>query len=493
MRRRLLAVFTSLSCLTACGDAAFLPASDEDLAVIWEHTTWRPPVNAQIDVEQAPPSRLARYALSTNVGEVKVIEGDDTNVSTVGSGYGLRMDQGRQDLARISTQVIDEEGDHFDFIVVFPTFQDGMNAGFAYFTLLRNDVQGIGLGQLDASHAFGSQGRLQGMLNMNRPAAYTDLDGRSIDNAQSVIHPVMGQEMSHRWLSHARVRKTGFNGGQASDATLGRDRAHWSALMHTGPSSGPISVSVQDGVAWRDNGNGTFTALEVFNDTQRGVSLRSRFSTLDLYLMGFLSSDEVDPFFLITNATHGNQSVGATTQLTQGITISGTRVGFTVDDVIAAEGWRVPSVASSPKRFNVAMVVLTQPGQSASDVAELVAQVNGFRTQWEQRFSEWTGGVASVCTRLNGCDDGGGGTGGSTSSSSSSGGSTGNTSGGTGGASVPPGTTQPPEPDRDNGCSCGPNSAPGADTMLVVSILWLVRRRSSSRKLQRRGIALHQQ
>ena len=80
-----------------------LPAGPDELAVFWRHTDWRPPRDAVVDVRQAPPSRLQRYAVSTNVGDIKVIEGDSSNVSTAqtqqGTGYGLRMDEAMHPLA----------------------------------------------------------------------------------------------------------------------------------------------------------------------------------------------------------------------------------------------------------------------------------------------------------------------------------------------------------------------------------------------------------
>ncbi|MEW5855312.1 MAG: hypothetical protein AB2A00_41435 [Myxococcota bacterium] len=398
----------SLLLLAACAAPPDLPAGPGELGIFRRHTDWRPPTNARVDLHAAPPSRLSRYAVSTNVGDIKVIEGDNTNVSTAqtnqGSGYGLRMDEGRQDLARITRQVIDEEGDHFDFIVVFPAFRDLLNPGFAYFSNIENSVRGIGLPTITLSQVFGSSGRLQGFLNMNTPEAYLALDGQPISNRNSAIYPIMGQEMTHRWLAFARVAKEGFQDGQPSEVLLGRDDAHWSALMHTGPvdMTGEVSCSVQDGVAWMDNGNGTFTVAEVFADPAFVISPRARFSTLDLYLMGLLDAQDVEPFYAITNARYLGQTVPPNARLEPGTTISGTRVDFTVEHVVAALGPRIPSAADAPREFNMAVVVLTQPGQTASQVADVVAEVDAFRVQWQEVFHAWTSGRATLCTALSG-------------------------------------------------------------------------------------------
>ena len=396
--------------LMGCGaelSAPDLPMDGPALEVFRKHSDWKQRKDLGFDPRQAAPSRIQQFATSVNVGDVKVIEGDSTNVSTVTSpqsGYALRMDQSRQDLSRITRQLIEEEGDHFDFVVVFPSFEDLANPGFAYFSTIKNQDMGIGLDQLDQSDFYGSAGRLQGFLNMNRPEAYRQVDGREITDLSSAVYPIMGQELTHRWLAFGLVRKPGFQGGQTSNALLGRDDAHWSALMHTGPAdmTGEIYSSVQDGVAWVDNGNGTFTAADVFSDPNFSISQRSRFSTLDMYLMGLSAKEEVEPFFVIDGATYNGRAVSATSVVSQGATVQGTRVDFNVDHVIAALGARVPDVTASQKDFNVAIVVVTQPGETAAQAAEMVDQVEIFRQQWELKFAQWTGGRASVCTALNG-------------------------------------------------------------------------------------------
>jgi len=347
-------------------------------------------------------------AVSSNVGNVKVILGDTTNVSTVSTpqttGHGLRMDDGRQDIARITRQVLEEEGDIFDFVVVFPAFDDLLNPGFAYFNSIRNTETGIGLPMLDLTSVFGSQGRLQGFVNMNTPEAYRALDGRPISDPDSAAFGIMGQEMTHRWLAFARVKKAGFNDGQVSSILMGRDQAHWSALMHTGPAdmSGDVFVSVQDGVAWLDNGNGTFTVAELFSDSQFAISNKARFTSLDLYLMGLLPPAEVEPFYAIAGARMGTTTVPASARLERGITVSGQRVDLDSSHVIAALGARMPGHETAQHAFSMAVVVLTRPGQTLEEVLPLVEEVDAFRRTWEERFKSWTGARGTLCSSLSG-------------------------------------------------------------------------------------------
>jgi len=386
------------------------PLSPRDLEVFRNNTTWRPPQD--VTLVDAPPPTAARqglWAVSVNVGDIKVIEGDSSNVSPVnnaqGSGWGLRMDEGRQDLARLTAQVLAEAGDRFDFVAVFPAFQDLLNPGFAYFSLVKNMDEGIGLNRVDLARQFGSDGRLQGFINMNRPSAYTAVDGRSIADPQSAAFPIMGQEMTHRWAAYARFQRPDVNGGLPTALLLGRDNSHWSALMHTGPldpGGNDSSCSVQDGVSWVDHGNSTFTAVDVFADPQFNISPRARFSALDLYFMGMVSKAEVDPFFIITNGRLGSQLVPSSGRLPRGITITGNRMDITMDHIVDAMGPRVPGSAEAQHDFSMAVVVLTAPGQPADEVMAMVAEVDAFRVQWEERFHAWTRQRGSLCTSLSG-------------------------------------------------------------------------------------------
>jgi hypothetical protein len=405
-------VALALAVGVSCPSAADLPLAGPDLRTFRDHTTWRYPPDARVDLRQAPPSRGSLAAVSFNVGGVKVIQGDDSCVSTVrgtqGVGWGLRMDEGRQDLSRLTRQVIEEEGDLFDFITVFPTFQDLLNPGFAYFSLIRNADQGIGLSPVDQGTLFGSPGRLQGFLNMNDPAAYTRLDGLSISDPGSFAHAILAHEVGHRWLAFAKVRKAGFMGGQVSAALLGRDRAHWSALLHTGPADVEATpyVSVLDGAAWKDNGDGSYTLVDTFSDPDFGISARARYTPLDLYLMGLAPVWEVPPFFLVDGATLDGQAVAPDARLWPGDRVRGNRVDFLVEDVVSALGARLPDHQAAPRAFTMAVVVLTPPGQSAEEAGPVVEAVDAFRQVWERRFHAWTGGRASLCTSITGACDG---------------------------------------------------------------------------------------
>ncbi|MDH4231752.1 MAG: hypothetical protein OEW04_06950, partial [Nitrospirota bacterium] len=147
--------------------------------------------------------------------------------------------------------------------------------------------------------------------------------------------------------------------------------SHWSFLLST-------DASLMYGNTWRDNGDGTFTSIKA----------RKYYSPLDLYLMGFIDKAQVPPMLLIENPEIDPKRLSAI-----GITIPGTARYVTIDDIIGAEGERVPGPADSQKSFKTAFVFITSPGTfTGSELygLELV------RSGWMTRYSILTDGKGLV-------------------------------------------------------------------------------------------------
>ena len=84
-----------------------------------------------------------------------------------------------------------------------------------------------------------------------------------------------------------------------------------------------------------------------------------------------------------------------------GDTITGTMKTISIDEIIAAEGARIPDAASSQKKFNVGFVLLTRPGTGAGSAPAAIETVRG---AWAGRFAELTqgiGGINNVVPSLN--------------------------------------------------------------------------------------------
>lgn len=247
--------------------------------------------------------------------------------------------------------------DDSEFIIVYSTFDLVQGVG-AFFQSLANDVHGIGYAQaaeLDAvipAEFFDDtpNSKFVGMLHMNNWRNFVQPASTELNDTW--ISLVFGQELGHAWLAFPYFDQ----GSGPEDKLLGRAQAHWSFYMHTGGS--PV-----EGHKWTDNGDGTFTAAKL---------AQFEFSDLDLYLMGLMPPEEVAPWFIIEDPHDCIDSAadnmecpppGAFQFKADQFRISGTRRDITIDDVIAAEGPRIPAYPDAPNAFNLSFLLIKRPGE----------------------------------------------------------------------------------------------------------------------------------
>jgi Tol biopolymer transport system component/subtilase family serine protease/fibronectin type 3 domain-containing protein len=266
--------------------------------------------------------------------------------------------------------------DEYDFLIIFTDFDflmpDAETA--AFYVGIKNDVQGIGSALFDYSSSYGSAGRLQGTVDM----------GTLADNASDPTAPqfentldTLNHELLHRWGARVKYQDTA---GKMSTALIGKDGSHWSFLLDT-------KGSLEYGNRWQDNGDGTFTSIEA----------RKYFSPLDLYLMGMVDAGAVPPMLLIENP-----QIDPTKISEVGAIISGVARTVTIEDIIAAEGPRIPSAADSQKSFKAAFIYATSPGTfNGKDLRAIENIRNGFLT----RYSILTDGESLVQVAVAPRDD----------------------------------------------------------------------------------------
>jgi subtilase family serine protease len=283
--------------------------------------------------------------------------------------YNKDLDTGESNVearAVVAREFLRTHPDTYDFLVVFSTFEFATGDALAFHWGVQNKVRGLGLAQYDVSHLFGSAGRLLGYIDMAALARYvTD----PLQPAFETVLTTLGHEMLHQWSGRVRFMEAS---GQLSAALLGRDSSHWSDLLDT-------HASVLYGHKWRNNHDGSFTSQ----------AIRKFFSPLDLYLAGVYSAAEVPPFLLIDNPQHDP------TVLPQpNITVQGTARTLTIDEVIAAEGPRLPAAEQAPKTFRFAWILLTGSGDTVEE--SQLAAITEVSTKFAERFAVWTGGRALV-------------------------------------------------------------------------------------------------
>ena len=317
--------------------------------------------------------RSMRYVASRNVNAMYLVRnlGDSGNVAVMevtGNHDAKNPDGTYNDLPRkaIATEYFKSHGD-VDFLIYLSTFNYAMPEATAqgFYLPVKNDVQGINQPIIDNTTAFGSAGKLQGTIDLGN---VTQLAANPYGPKLEETVTTLNHELMHRFGSYVRFKNPD---GTLNTSLLGKDSAHWSYLLDS-------KGSIMYGNGWQDNGNGTFTS----------TSARNSFSSLDLYLMGMIPKEQVPPMLLIDNASIDK------TQLPQlGATISGTAKTVSIDDIIAAEGERIPNAATSQKKFNVGFVLLTRAGDNATAATQAMETL---RSAWAGRLAEQTNGIGGV-------------------------------------------------------------------------------------------------
>jgi hypothetical protein len=124
-------------------------------------------------------------------------------------------------------------------------------------------------------------------------------------------------------------------------------------------------------------------------DAEFGVPVTG-WSYLELYLMGLAAPSEVPDFFLLRNLVPAGRDANGRP------IFKADRTKITVQDVIAAEGPRLPDVDRAQKKFNTGMVVIVEHGATPS--RELIERTNGIKEEWIKYWTTTTGGRSTMTT-----------------------------------------------------------------------------------------------
>lgn len=189
----------------------------------------------------------------------------------------------------------------------------------------------------------------------------------------------LGHEVGHRWSAYASAK---VNGKPIALSMW----PHWLPGLQARvkfPFSQATEASTLGGGVWQDNLDGTYTQL------RDGYFVPATgYSDLDLYLMGLLSAAEVPDFFVLRDMVPvGEDRDGHSIFRAE-------RIKVTIQDVIAAEGHRLPDVYHSQRKFNTGIVIVVEHGKAPS--RQLVEQANGIRQQWIKYWDKTTGYRASM-------------------------------------------------------------------------------------------------
>lgn len=332
-------------------------------ALLWIFASWSTAARADGDFVITPPPKTGAYLAEfvEDRGHVSVID--------FSGNYDADLPDGSPNSearAVVAKEFYRTHADEYDFLVVFSAFEFDSGDAVAFHMGVQNKVEGIGVPIFDNSVEFGSDGKLQGYIDMAALSRY-EVDPFNPDF--EFLLGVLSHEILHQWAAKVRFKNPD---GSLNEGLLGKDNAHWSYLLDS-------NASVEYGAKWRDNGDGTFTATAV----------RKFFSPLDLYLMGLYRADEVPPFTLIENP-----EIDKTQLPRENVTVAGVPRQVTIADIIAAEGERIPAAGEAQKEFRVGFILLKGATQAIPD--HYYVALDRIRQAYSQRFAIATGGRALV-------------------------------------------------------------------------------------------------
>jgi hypothetical protein len=150
--------------------------------------------------------------------------------------------------------------------------------------------------------------------------------------------------------------------------------------------------SVMEGNDWLENDDGSFSI------DQNSFSDSYGYSPLDLYTMGLIPATAVPEMFIIENPSGANRNPASPPEFPFGsgneLTLYGDKLSVTMDQIEAVEGIRLPQWNESPRRFKVAMFVLSRYEQDMN--ATQIDQALDYATWMEEDFAINTRNLAKL-------------------------------------------------------------------------------------------------
>ncbi|MEE9297210.1 MAG: hypothetical protein V3W34_19900, partial [Phycisphaerae bacterium] len=263
-------------------------------------------------------------------------------------------------MAKGASALLEKWGDNFDFVAFFLNFNAHHQLGAAFYLGLENDVLGIGLNPFNRRVAFGVPGEnVEGYVMMWNVNSW--LPGPSPDAAFTRL--VLGQEFEHRWAMFLDPLLNGRS-LQGDNSRCGRG-AHWNFKVDGQGSGMEIAEWTGESPAIREAGT-----LH-FNTDLGGV-----FSATDLYLMGFLSPDEMDA----RNSELRYMDISAVCSTVY----SGPISHFGASDIAASNGVRRPTSIESQRHFRTGWIMIHLPEDppSSLDISRALAIMEQHQIDW---------------------------------------------------------------------------------------------------------------
>ena len=294
-----------------------------------------------------------------------------------GAAIGERFSaQSEFDLVAAAAKFAASHPDAYDQLVMWTDEPGLLDDAFAYQIGVANDIRGIGLPVHNAAADFRSE-ELESVVVMGWLGKYSDDRSKKVIGEGTTLG-TLAHETGHRWLA---VLEFSDHDRERSSAILDDPGYHWNFFVDS-------DASVMGGNDIEALGGGRFET----------VAAVERYSALDQYAMGLRHDFEVPGFFYVEAPMSVSPPGGHTEGPRVGVTFHGTRREVLIEDIIEAEGPRVPSAAESRRVHRQAFLYVVGAERTAEPGD--VALLDRIRRQWEAFFGEATEGRMRVETRL---------------------------------------------------------------------------------------------
>jgi hypothetical protein len=297
------------------------------------------------------------------------------------------------ELHSISKAVYTKVQDEYDYVFFILDKAEQETVGklgfYANYHHIQQKTQGIGQTSEDGSSLWGSQGKLTSAVY------FPTFDGVSRGPS---LH-----EFLHQWANHA-IPTFNQNGAPMD--------GHW-GISNAGGQLGGFNtvqtVSTQGGVTKYHAGmvpSGMVQNLSALPGGMSDFGLEANhgnsvpYSDIELYLMGMVSAQNLrDKNFRLDVYT--GCSIDDEASWGEGYFNATGIKSYTIDDIIALNGERVPGAADSQKTFKVLIVFLTDENAKSPRTGAAVQGVQWFAGRMEQ-IDPIIGGRYNFTTATNG-------------------------------------------------------------------------------------------
>lgn len=248
--------------------------------------------------------------------------------------------EGEGSLTLISEKAYQYLNDDFDYIIILSV--EAVKPPDLFYgraTAVQNQVQGIGLNTYDNSNSFGSEGRLKSIIYMPR--------------TEYISNGPFLHEIAHTWANKGLI-----------PSTVG---GHWGFASTAGQLGGFDEIEDLGNNSYRAKLNGQ-TGFGTFANGGNSII----YGDLELYTMGLIGADQLDPIQVAVNP-EWTQNPGEFTA--DAIT------NYTAQNLIAEHGIRIPSVADSQKSFKALTVIISKEVISKEKIDAITLRLENFSRQ----------------------------------------------------------------------------------------------------------------